>query len=237
MPTSNALLASVEAKVWEQFRGRGAAAQLERGQVLQRSGEDVELVQFPLTAVLVLGVETVAGEGVNVALLGAEGAVGIFEACGSRQNHCRAMVQIGGKVWQCPAAVYRALHEASPGLRTAVHKYMETLLAEARQNVACNALHTVDNRLARTLVDACDKSRSLQLPITQEALAQLLGVQRTTIAASVSALQRAGLIRSGRGPLEVVDYERLEEAACSCRETLAFSRREIQSRNAPVCEA
>jgi len=237
MPRSNALIASIEPELWAQFEDRFFAQDLGRGETLHRPGEKVDQVQFPTTAVIVLGVETVAGESVNVALLGPEGAVGVFEACGSRQIYSRATVQFGGIVWQTSAATYRALYESSTALRTAVHKYIETLMVEARQNVACNALHSVENRLARTLLDACDKCGSLKLPITQASLSQLLGVQRTTIAAAVSSLQRSGYLRGSRGGgLEVLDYERLERAACSCRESLAFVRQDIQARTLVSCE-
>jgi len=238
MPRRNALIASVEPEVWAQFHERFTALELAAGKDLHRPGEEVELVQFPTTAVIAMGVETLAGESVNVALLGNEGGVGVFEACGSRQIYHRASVQFGGLVWQASAATYRSLYEASVGLRTAVHKYMETLMVEARQNVACNALHSVENRLARTLLDACEKCGSTKLPITQVALAHLLGVQRTTVAAAISALQRGGSIRSGRsGGIEVLDHHLLETAACSCRDSLAYARKDIQSRATVVCDA
>lgn len=239
MPKRNALIASIEPELWAEYAERFTALTVARGATLQRPGEEVDQVQFPTSAVIVLGIETLAGESVNVALLGSEGAVGVFEACGSRQTYSRATVQFGGTIWQAPAAVYRALYEASSALRTAIHKYVETLVVEARQYVACNALHSVENRLARTLLDAADKSGSRYLPITQEALSHLLGVQRTTVAAAVSGLQRAGQIRSGRrGPgLEILDYQRLEAAACSCRASLAFARQDIQSRKPPVCDS
>ena len=136
-----------------------------------------------------------------------------------------------------PASAYRELFANSTELRREVHKYMEMLLAESRQNVACNALHTVENRLARCLLDVSDRTKSRRLPITQDAISQLLGVQRTTIAASVSGLQRQGLIRSGRGSIEIRDMEGLQEATCSCRESLAYVRQDIQSRTVDVCEA
>jgi len=237
MPRSNALIASIEPELWGQYEDRFSAVDLPRGETLHRAGDEVDQVQFPTTAVVVLGVETVAGESVNVALLGPEGAVGVFEACGSRQIYSRATVQFGGVLWQTSAAAYRALYEASGALRIAVHKYMETLMVEARQYVACNALHSVENRLARTLLEASDKCGSLKLPITQLSLAQLLGVQRTTVAAAISGLQRSGFIRSGRGGgLEILDYKRLEAAACSCRESLAFARHDIQSRTVRTCD-
>jgi CRP-like cAMP-binding protein len=238
MPRRNALIASVEPDLWAAFHDRFSALECAAGKDLQRPGDQVDTVQFPTTAVVVLGVETLAGESVNVALLGPEGAVGVFEACGSRQIYHRASVQFGGLLWQTSAANYRALYEASTALRTAVHKYMETLMVEARQYVACNALHSVENRLARTLLDACEKCGSSKLPITQVALAHLLGVQRTTVAAGVSALQRGGSIRTGRGGgLEVLDHALLEAAACTCRDSLAYVRRDIQSRATTVCDA
>lgn len=238
MPRRNALIASVEPEVWAQFRDRFSALECHAGKDLQRPGDAVDMLQFPATAVVVLGIETLAGESVNVALLGPEGAVGVFEACGSRQIYHRASVQFGGLLWQTSAANYRQLYESSSALRTAVHKYMETLMVEARQYVACNALHSVENRLARTLLDASEKCGSDTLPITQVALAHLLGVQRTTVASAISALQRGGSIRTGRaGGIEVLDHGLLESAACSCRDSLAFVRQDIHSRATVVCDA
>lgn len=238
MPRRNALLGSIEPDVWAAYEDKFSALELDRGATLHQLGEQVEKVQFPTSAVVVLGVETVAGESVNVALLGHEGAVGVFEACGSRQIYSKATIQFRGVLWETSASHYRALYESSTALRTAMHKYVETLMVEARQNVACNALHGVENRLARTLLDAADKFGSTRLPITQIALAQLLGVQRTTVAAAISGLQRVGHLQSGRaGGLEILDPQRLAKAACSCRESLAFARQDIQSRATPSCDA
>lgn len=237
MPKANALLSQIESSVWGEVQNRLTPVQLERGQVLQRPGEDLASVYFPTSAVLALGLETVAGESVNVTLLGREGGLGVFEACGSRQSYTRATAWVAGTVWRLPASAYRELFSNSSVLRREIHKYVEVLLAESRQNVACNALHTVENRLARALLDVCDRSGANRLPITQDAISQLLGVQRTTIAASVSALQKQGLVRSGRGAIEIVDLEGLKAATCSCRETLAYVREDIQSRTEDVCEA
>ena len=237
MPRSNALLAHIEDDVWNAFAARGTRLELQRGQELQRPGEEVAHVYFPISTVIAVGTETVDGEGVNVALVGPEGVLGALEACGSRHCYGRATVQVSGYVWRLPAAVYRELFTASEGIRAAVHRYCEVLMAESRQSVACNALHSVENRLARTLLEFAEKSRSAQAPVTQDALSQLLGVQRTTVAAALSALQKAGLVRGGRGVVEIIDAAGLEQAACSCFETLAFIRADIQSRVSSVCES
>lgn len=237
MPQANAILRAIEASTWSDVKGRCASVELERGELIQRPGEEIRHVYFPTTAVIAVGADTVAGESVNVTLLGREGALGVFEACGSRHTYSRATVQLAGQAWRMPAGTYRRLFSASHGLRQAIHMYVEMLLVEARQNVACNALHTVENRLARTLLEISHKRQALQLPITHHALSQFLGVQRTTIAASVTGLQRAGMVRSGRGMIEIVDRERLEAASCTCHETIAFVREDLQSRVEPVCEA
>lgn len=237
MPGRNSLLACIEPDVLAAVRTRLSQVQVERGQVLHTVGEEVAQVYFPIGALIALGVETVAGEGVNVSVLGAEGAIGVFEACGSRHAYTRATVQIGGAAWRLPAPAYRELFSESAALRTAVHRYVELLLAEARQFVACNALHTVENRLARILLEVSDRIQAKPVPITQDALSQLLGVQRTTVAAGISALQKQGLIRGGRGAIEILEVDRLEQAACSCRETLRFAREDLQSRDISACEA
>ncbi|MBS0364069.1 MAG: Crp/Fnr family transcriptional regulator [Proteobacteria bacterium] len=236
MPRSNALLAHVENDVWKAFAARGTRLELQRGQELQRPGDEVTYVYFPITAVIAVGAATSDGEIVNVALIGPEGVMGALEACGSRHAYICATVQVSGYAWRLPAGTYRELFSASEEIRAAVHRYCEVLLAESRQSVACNALHSVEHRLARTLLEFAEKSGSTQAPVTQDGLSQLLGVQRTTVAAALSALQRAGLVRGGRGVVEILDPAGLEQAACSCFETLTFIRADIQSRVAPVCE-
>jgi CRP-like cAMP-binding protein len=119
-----------------------------------------------------------------------------------------------------------------------VHKYVEILLTEARQFVACNALHGVEARLARSLLEALERSRDgLALPVTQETLAEMLGVQRTTVTAAVAQLQASGALRSTRGLVEVVDPEMLESTACVCREVLQVARAEIYGSSKKACDA
>lgn len=236
MPKSNVLLARLEPECFALIERRLKPVELERGDVVQRSGEDIVDVLFPLDAVLALGSETIDGESVNVTLLGREGALGVFEACGSRRSYTRAVVQVPGRALSLPASAYRELFAQSPNLRRSIHMYVEVLLAEGRQSTACNALHSVENRLARILLDMRDKARRDHLPVTQEALSQLLGVQRTTIAASISSLQKRRVIKSGRG-VEVLDADGLADSACSCRDTLAFLCSDIQSAADTVCEA
>ncbi|HEY8572012.1 Crp/Fnr family transcriptional regulator [Phenylobacterium sp.] len=235
---TNYLLSQIEPHALMAFEGRLTLMEVIRGQVLQEPGAEVEYVYFPETAVLSAGAETSAGEIVNVDLIGAEGACGAFEACGSRQAFARLAVLIPGKTWRMAAPAYRELFDRSSALRTAVHKHAELLIAEARQFVACNALHTVENRTCRTLLDLFDRCLGERsLPLTRDTLAQILGVQRTTAVAAVASLQRAGHIRTRRGVIEILDVAALRRTACTCRDAVAFARREIQAADHTACEA
>lgn len=153
------------------------------------------------------------------------------------QADSRVTTQIAGKACRLPAAAYRDLFDQSANLRTAVHKYIEVLLFEARQLVACNALHSVEARLSRLLLEALDRCRSDEtVQITQETVAQMLGVQRTTIAAATAVLQRSRIIRSGRGSITVLDTPALERTCCGCRRAVQAVRTEIFATTTKTCE-
>ena len=234
---TNQVLRSVEPQIGGAFKGRFERISLAKGQVLQETGDSVEWVYFPINGLIGLAAETSGGESAQCATVGREGAVGVFEACGSRRAFYRAVVQVPGEAWRSRAGVYRELFEQSETLRTAVHKLVEVLLAEARQYVACNALHSLQSRLARLLVDIQDKGQCGQtLPLTQDALAQMLGVQRTSVALAVASLQKLGVVRRGRGAIEIADRAALEREACSCRDSLLFTREEIFASFEQACE-
>ncbi|MBX9739271.1 MAG: Crp/Fnr family transcriptional regulator [Beijerinckiaceae bacterium] len=234
----NRLLRAVEADILAQFSARLLPVELRKGAPILNLGDPVDWVYFPDGALIAIMSETPAGESVASALVGFDGALGVFEACGSRTSFQRAVVHVAGRVWRMRASAYRELYDASPNLRTAVHKHIELILAESRQFVACNAIHPVEGRLSRSLLDGLDKSDpDTTLPLTQEALAQMLGVQRTTVAVCVSALQKQGLLRNGRGAIEVLDRSGLEKAACACRKALQFIRQEIYSSHSESCDA
>lgn len=233
----NRLLSAVESSVRAQVDDRLRRIDLARGQVLHHQGETIETVYFPEGALIGLTSAMPAGDVVQTAMIGWEGAVGVFEACGSRQSAFLAEVLVEGPAWCLPADDYRRMFESSEALRVAVHKYVEVLLTEARQFVACNALHGVEARLSRSILEALERSRDGRtLPTTQEALAEMLGVQRTTVTAALAALQSRDVVRSARGVIEVLNKHALEGAACCCRETLQMARADIYAADEPMCE-
>ena len=234
----NTILSEIEPATILKLGNRLELLHLKRGTVLQEIGTPVEWVYFPDTALISVSSETVDGESVSGTLVGWRGAYGAFEACGSRQSFSNATIQISGDCWRIRAQHYRALFDESPGLRKAIHKHVESVLNESRQLVACAALHPVERRMCRVLLDASDRSHGgSELSLTQEALANILGVQRTTVAVSASALQREGLIRTGRGTIHLLDREGLGRNACSCRRTIQYADSVIFHSTDEVCEA
>lgn len=225
---SNALLAALEPVARARFLPRFQRVELRRGDLLHSDGQLTEWVYFPLTGLVAILTQTIAGESVQTGMVGCNGGAGILEAFGSGRHRSRGEVQIPGAALRLSVMRYREMLHASPGLQRAVERHLEMLVTEARQLMACNALHSIEGRLSRSILDALERSCLERiLPITQEALAQMLGVQRTSVSGCIAKLQREGLIRSSRGAIEVLDVARLEQVACDCRESLAVAREEI----------
>jgi CRP-like cAMP-binding protein len=228
MVQSNALLAAVEPAARARFFPYLQRVELRRGDVLHSDGQLTQWVYFPVTGLVAILTQTIAGESVQTEMVGCNGGTGILEAVGSGRYRSRGEVQIPGVALRLSVARYREMLQASPGLGRGVEQYLEMLVTEARQLMACNALHSIEGRLSRSILEALERScLDRVLPITQEALAQMLGAQRTSVSGCIAKLQREGLIRSSRGAIEVLDVSRLEQVACNCRESLSIAKAEI----------
>jgi CRP-like cAMP-binding protein len=142
------------------------------------------------------------GEVVETAMVGREGAVGAFGGLGPWNAFTRAVVQLPGLATVIPVASFQAAIAQSDRIRNLVLRYKETLLAQVQQTAACNALHHLEERLARWLLQALDRTDGSNLPLTQELISQMLAVRRTTVTVIAGKLQEAGLIRYHRGRIE-----------------------------------
>lgn len=237
LSSRNLILSQLEPAVVLRMFDRFQRTQVRRGAVLQEVGAPVQWVWFPEDALISIASENSSGESVTGGMIGWNGTYGAFEACGTRTSHTRALVQISGAAHRIRADYYRELFDQSAALRGAIHRHIEAVLVEAQQLIACTALHSVESRMCRVLLDASERSHGgASLTLTQEALAQMLGVQRTTIAVTASSLQKAGLIRTARGSLELLDLNKLEATACACRATIRYATSEIYSSRRKVCE-
>ncbi|MBR0756436.1 Crp/Fnr family transcriptional regulator [Bradyrhizobium jicamae] len=189
---------------------------LERDLVLIRSGDAVEHTYFPCSAVVAFVMDMPNGQTVATNIVGNEGAVGILSALRPVSSPITAVVRVAGTAWQLsPARLQTALARGG-ALAEAVQVHMRTLLIQFQHIAACNALHSVEARLARWLLQVHDQVGNDVLPLTQETLSEMLGVRRTTVTHAVHKLRETQAIRSNRRSSIEIDRPRLEAAACDC---------------------
>jgi CRP-like cAMP-binding protein len=157
-----------------------------------------------------------SGATVETATVGRGGIIGASAALGARWTFGRAIVQLPGAAAWLSAAQFHAAANECQAIRDLVVRYNDLLLAQVQQSVACNALHALEARLCRWLLQTHDCVDGDAIPLTQEFLGQMLGVRRTTVTIAARLLQSAGLIRYRRGLIHVLDRPALEEIACEC---------------------
>ena len=207
------------------FSKRANLVTLRRGDMLYEPDRRAKWVYFPTVGLLSVHTVLKSGRSVATAVVGAEGAVGFIEASGSGVMHSRVRVQAAGRAWRAPAGAYASALATSPELQGAVGRQTELLVTKLRQAVICHALHSLDMRLCRWLLECQDHlGGSAQLPLTHECLATMLGVQRTTVTAGAGALQNAKLIHYGQGVITIIDRRGLEHRACECRQAVVAAR-------------
>jgi CRP-like cAMP-binding protein len=216
-PRVNRLLASLNSTEQNLLSGQLKHADFATGTVLESRGDPTDQVCFPLTGAMVSVLQTMRdGESVEVAAIGSEGVVGSLAALGSGLAPAQAVVQLPGTFSRLAMATFRMIMQERPALREKVVRYNEGLVAHMQQSIACNALHDVESRLCRWLLQMQDRIGSDVLPFTQEFVGHMLGVRRTTITLVAGMLQGADVIRCGRGKIEILDRQALENAACEC---------------------
>jgi CRP-like cAMP-binding protein len=189
---------------------------LEQNAILAEPGRQVEAAYFPTGAVLSVITIMEEGQGVEACTIGHESAYGLLHALGSSLALERVISQIGGSALKIPTSRLKAVAAKSTSLTDLMIRHVQVNVAQSQQSVACNAIHHVESRLCRWLLMSQDRTKNGKLPLTQEFLGYMLGVQRTTVTGAARALQSAGLIRYVRGQIEIVDRPGLEDGACEC---------------------
>lgn len=189
---------------------------LERGVMLYDVGEEIEHVYFPHTGMVSPVAVMQSGETVETATIGRSGVVSASAGLGARSTFARVIVQLPGTAAWLSASQFHAAANQSAPIRDLIVRYNDLLLAQIQQSVACNALHALEARLCRWLLQTHDCLDGDTIPLTQEFLGQMLGVRRTTVTIAARLLQSAGLIRYRRGLIQILDRKALEEIACEC---------------------
>jgi CRP-like cAMP-binding protein len=217
LPGSNRLLAALSRDDQALIAPHLHLVSYPRGTVLVEAGEDVRACVFPCDGtVAALVVILPDGATAETATVGREGAIGGIVSLGHKPAFARAVVQIAGPALRIDSETLDELKGRSPSLRDTIARYADCLIAQILQSVACNALHALEPRLCRWLLHLHDRHGTDEIPLTQDMLAEMLGVQRTTVTAAAVGLQDRGLIRTRRGRIGILDRAGLETAACAC---------------------
>jgi len=198
----------------------GEFVELGSGQIVLTRGEQVRSSLFPLGPTMIsMTVELAGQRAAEVASVGREGAVGGIVSCGHAPAFSRAQVLVPGPAYRVPMDALEDGKTRSPFIANLFCRFSDYLLAQAMQSVACNAYHSIPERAARWLVHARDRTGD-RIELTQQDLAGLLGVQRTTVNAVLQTLEQEKLISTGRGVIRLTDRDGLKRRACECYERL-----------------
>jgi CRP-like cAMP-binding protein len=216
----NRLLASLRPADFEALRQHLKSVELVHETVLFEAGDKIDQVYFPHSGIISLVVALAGGQTVEAAMIGRDSMLGGSSALDGQVSLNKAIVQLPGAGVTLDVPHFRQLAEKSPDFRTVLIRHEQVLFVQAQQSAACNASHTLEARLSRWLLRSRDLSGSDTLALTQEFLAQMLGVQRSSVSIVANTLQQAGLITYSRGRIEITNLQGLQDASCECYGTV-----------------
>lgn len=202
---------------------------LQLGDVLYEAEQTLKYAYFPLNAIVSLLYVMSNGASTEIAVIGSEGMVGTPIILGSAASTCRAVVQSAGYGYRIKAATLRQLFHASPTLAARLLRYTHALITQITQTAVCNRHCMLEQQLCRWLLLSLDRLETAEVLMTQELIANMLGVRREGVTEAAGRLQREGLIRYSRGHIAILDRDGLERKACECykvvsREYAALAR-------------
>jgi CRP-like cAMP-binding protein len=223
-PLRNKLLAKLPRDDFDLLAPHFVAEQLAQGTILTETNDEIDQVYFPLEGMISLVIVMKDGKAIETGTVGRDSVFGAAAGFGLCKSRVRSIVQVKISALRIPASQFRKAVSVSTGLTRLCIRDNEMLLAQARVTAACNALHTVESRFARWLLQTSTITESDTITLTQEFLSEMLGVRRTSVTNVASKLQADGAISYSRGVIRITDRRLLEEICCECFETLAIQK-------------
>jgi len=221
-PLQNRLLASLPNDSLQRLESNLHLVPMPLGQILHQQHVPFEFVFFPTTAAISLVSVLKDGASAEIGLIGKEGMVGTSLLMGGGDAACQALVQSAGEGYRLKVALLKTEFEQSPEVLHLLLRYVQSLMIQTSQTAVCNRHHSVDQQLCRWLLLTLDRITVNQVSMTQELIAQMLGVRREGVTAAAGKLQEAGLIHYSRGVITVVDRSGLELRSCECYATVKY---------------
>lgn len=215
-PTQNQILAALPRAEFERLAPHLELVEMQLGEVLYESGGRLNHVYFPTTSIVSLLYVMADGASAEIAVVGNEGILGISLFMGGETTPSRAVVQSAGHAYRLKSQLLKEEFNRSGPVMNLLLRYTQALITQMAQTAVCNRHHSVDKQLCRWLLMSLDRLSTNQLTMTQELIANMLGVRREGVTEAAGRLQRAGMIRYSRGQITVLDRPRLEQDVCEC---------------------
>jgi CRP-like cAMP-binding protein len=215
-PQRNRLLTALPPAERERIERHLQFVPLPLGRVLYESGDVLRHVYFPTDSIVSLLYVMEDGASAEIAIVGNEGTIGIALFMGGETTPNRAIVQSGGYAFRMPGQLFKDEFHRNGALQILLLRYTQALITQMAQTAVCNRHHSVDQQLCRWLLLSLDRLSSNQLTMTQELIANMLGVRREGVTESAGKLQRLGVLRYSRGQITVLDRAKLEQLCCEC---------------------
>ncbi len=212
----NRLIQALSADVYERLRPKMESVSLALGEVIYEVDETLTHVYFPSTAIVSLLYTMEDGTSAEMGVVGCDGVVGIAVFMGGETTPNRAVVQSAGDAYRLELKDFRDEFRRVGELHRLLLLYTQSLLTQMSQTAVCNRLHSIEQQLCRCLLLSHDRLKSNELVMTQELIANMLGVRREGVSVAANRLQQAGLIRYKRGHITIVNRSGLESAVCEC---------------------
>lgn len=217
MTAENRLLALLPRELYEKLAPNLKRVWLEQGTILHHPGQTIEALYFPIDCLLSITITMSDGSTAEAGMVGNREVIGVNAFMGGRETtQTEYIVQIAGSAIKVDARLLLEEFDRNKQLRDVLLRYTQALIAQISQSTACNSLHLLEQRLPRWLLEAQDRVDSDDLKLTQEFLAQMLGVRRAGVTQAAQKLQQCGLIRYHRGHVQILDQQGLEAASCEC---------------------
>ncbi|MDQ6628541.1 MAG: Crp/Fnr family transcriptional regulator [Pseudomonadota bacterium] len=215
-PKSNHVLAALPEAEWVRWLPQLESVKLPLGEVLHESGKGQTHIYFPTTAIVSLLYVMENGASAEIAVVGNEGAVGISLFMGGETTPSRAVVQSAGQGFRLKGSAIKEEFNGSGPVMHVLLRYTQALITQMAQTAVCNRHHSLDQQLCRWLLLSLDRLHGNELVMTQELIANMLGVRREGVTEGALKLQKAGLIKYARGRITVLDRKGLEKRSCEC---------------------
>jgi len=228
-PLDNKILSALPRAQYNLLVPHLATVSLLSGTVLFEPGDEVDHVYFPHSGMLSLLAVMRDGKGIETATVGREGAVGAMAGLRPYKSFVRVVVQMPTHVSKIASQRFRTVVATSEQLRNLCIEINEALLSQARVIAACNALHSVEARFCRWVLQSADRANSDTVALTQDFLGEMLGVRRTSVTAVAKVLHNKGVIDYARGVIHILDHHKLEQMSCECYQALLDQSAMLQS--------